>query len=305
MNIDLKASVQKVASAAPMLAEIARTESFTKAAENLGIQQSGVSHKIRTLEAALGFALFVRTTRKVELTRQGSVICKACETSVDAISAALQEAKRLGNSGTMVLSLPSSLAMKWLVPAMKRAHYRKLAITLNIEDELATLGQGGSSDAAIRFGVGPYPGFHTRLLSKCEVMSVSSKMLAPHLQPATGKRTVLLRDTTAEEDGTGLMWESYLGATLDNKKFDTTMKFGRSDIALQAAIGGLGHSLGRTLLVENDLDAGLLQISGPLVPIDARYWIVTTPDFAMTDSYSNLSDWLLSEVKRSNAMMNR
>lgn len=303
MNTDLKISLQKIASAAPILAEIARTESFTKAAENLGIQQSAVSHKIRTLEAALGFALFVRTTRKVELTRQGSIICKACATSADSIITALQEAKRLGSAGTMVLSLPSSLAMKWLVPAMKRAHNRNLAITLNIEDELTTLGQGGSSDAAIRFGAGPYPGLHTRLLSKCEVMSVSNKMLAPHLQPAAGKRAVLLRDSTAEEDGTGMTWESYLGAKLDDKQFDQTMKFSRSDIALQAAIGGLGHSLGRTLLVENDLDVGLLQISGPLVPIDARYWIVTTPDFAMTDSYLNLSNWLLSEVKRSKAMM--
>ena len=303
MGDNRKLALQKLTAAAPILEAIARTESFTKAAQELGIQQSAVSHKLRTLEAVLGFALFTRTTRKVTPTHQGVSICKACRVSTEAISSALNEATRLGEVDNTVLSLPSSLAMKWLVPAMKRAQERGLGITLNIDDRLTALGQNGMPHAAIRFGVGPYAGLHTALLCKCHVMSVAHKRLATSLRPKAGKQSVLLRDVTAEEDGTGVMWESYLGDDYDDSRFDMTMKFSRSDIVLQAAIAGLGHALGRTLLVENDLDVGLVSLSGPMVAISSRYWLVTTADFAATKAYERLAEWLHSEVRRSKVML--
>ncbi len=302
MNKDERVMLHKLAAAAPILEAISRTESFTKAAQELGIQQSAVSHKLRSLESTLGFKLFTRTTRKVVPTHQGVSICKACRISTDAISSALIEATRLGEVENTVLSLPSSLAMKWLVPAMRRAQKRELGITLDIDDDLTALGEIGSPHAAIRFGTGPYPGLHTKLLCKCDVMSVSHKKLATSLRPKVGRQSVLLRDTTAEEDGTGMVWKSYLGDEYEDARFDKTMKFSRSDIALQAAIAGLGHALGRTLLVENDLDVGLVSLSGPRVAIKSRYWLVTTADFATTQAYKKLEEWLNSEVKRSKAM---
>jgi LysR family glycine cleavage system transcriptional activator len=99
------------------------------------------------------------------------------------------------------------------------------------------------------------------------------------------------------------VWKSYLGDEYEDARFDKTMKFSRSDIALQAAIAGLGHALGRTLLVENDLDVGLLSLSGPKIAIKSRYWLVTTADFAATQAYKKLEEWLSSEVKRSKAML--
>mgnify|MGYP005988787283 CR=1 FL=1 len=296
-------ALQKLAAAASLLEAIARTESFTKAAQELGIQQSAVSHKIRALETVLGFALFTRTTRNVAPTHQGALICKACRVSTDAIASALTEATRLGQAESTVLSLPSSLAMKWLVPAMKRAQERELKITLNIDDQLTVLGQSGMPHAAVRFGPGPYVGFHTTLLCKCHAMPVDHKLLAKSLRPKGGNKSVLLRDVSAEEDGTGMTWENYLADDFEAARFDLTMKFSRSDVALQAAIAGLGHSLGRTLLVENDLDVGLVSLSGPMLAIKSRYWLVTTADFAATKAFGRLEEWLHSEVRRSKVML--
>lgn len=303
MSDNRNQALQKLAAAASLLEAIARTESFTKAAQELGIQQSAVSHKLRSLEAVLGFALFTRTTRKVAPTHQGALICTACRVSTEAISSALNEATRLGDAQNTILSVSSSLAMKWLVPAMKRAQERELKITLNIDDQLTVLGQSGMPHAAVRFGPGPYVGFHTTLLCKCHVMSVAHKRLAKSLRPKGGKKSVLLRDVSAEEDGTGMTWENYLADDFEAARFDLTMKFSRSDVALQAAIAGLGHSLGRTLLVENDLDVGLVSLSGPLVAIQSRYWLVTTADFAATKAYGRLEEWLHSEVRRSKVML--
>ena len=110
--------VKALFAATPMLAAIHRTGSFSAAAADLGQTQSTVSHKVRALEQGLGFALFARTTRHVESTRRGQLICEAAGISVEAMNDALDRIDKLSAARDTVLTLSSSLAMKWLVPAM-------------------------------------------------------------------------------------------------------------------------------------------------------------------------------------------
>ncbi len=55
--------------------EVARRESFTKAASNLGMSQSALTRKIQGMESKLDIALFERSTRKVRLTEAGRFLC--------------------------------------------------------------------------------------------------------------------------------------------------------------------------------------------------------------------------------------
>lgn len=290
-------TVHKLAAAAPTLAAVFKTGSFTQAARELGVHQSAISHKIGNLEEGLGFALFTRTTRKVIPTLQGAPICAACVKSADVLSDALDAVFRIQNHSGTVLSLSSSLAMKWVVPAMSRAQGRGLSISLNIDDDLTEFGQNEVSQAAIRFGPGPYPGLHATMLSHCFAIPVHNRSAASSLAD-NKSRAVLLRDTRAEADGTDISWERYFGSQeYKSGRFDTSMTFERTDVAIQAAIGGLGHALARTLLIEADFEAGLLFSSGPPKPIRSRYWLVTTPDYAQTDAFKKLATWLTDEVR--------
>lgn len=290
-------SLHKLAAAAPTLAAVFRTGSFTQAARELGVHQSAISHKIGNLEEGLGFALFTRTTRNVVPTLQGEPICAACVKSADALSDALDTVLRIQKHGSTVLSLSSSLAMKWVVPAMSRARARGLNITLNIDDDLTALGQTGVSQVAIRFGPGPYPGLHATMLSRCFAIPVHNRSAVSSLA-GTRRRAVLLRDTRAEADGTDISWARYLGSSeYESDRFDTSVTFERTDVAIQAAIAGLGHALARTLLIEADFEAGLLISSGPPKPVRSRYWLVTTPDYAQTDAFKKLAIWLADEVR--------
>ncbi|PWJ20188.1 LysR family transcriptional regulator [Jannaschia seohaensis] len=296
--------LRKLASAAPLLAAISRTGSFTAAGMELGLKQSAVSHKIRALEADLGYALFSRTTRQVEPTGQGRLLCQAAQASVETLTAALERIAQLDSTSDTVLSLPSSLALKWLVPAMSRAFERGLRISLEIEDELTQLQAEGSARMAIRFGPGPYPGLHAQLLSKCAVMPVSGPAV-PSLEHARrGRPAILLRDARAEQDGTSLSWEDYLDQTgMGDIATETGATFRRTDVVLQAAIGAAGHALGRSLLVEQDIADGLLALRGPEIPLKSRYWIVARPDYAQTKAFKRVADWLISEARRSQDLM--
>ncbi len=305
MNSDRSDILRRLAAALPLLAAIQRTGSFSAAGSELGQTQSTVSHKIRALEKTCGFQIFERTTRQVQPTRRGAVICEAAQVSISALSDALARIDRLESAQETVLTLSSSLAMKWLLPAMSRAQDRGLKLSLQIDDTLSKIGAAGQPQIAIRFGAGPYPGLHAELLTKSATFPLRAKS-GRRLAGATKDHPArLLRDRRAETDGTALGWEAYWNAAgLQAPAHETGADFERSDLALQAAVAGLGHALGRTLLSEADIGDGLLVVDGPVVPVAGRYWLVTTPEHARTQSYARIAAWLKSEVEFSRKVLN-
>ncbi len=304
MNSDRRDIVRKIAAAAPLLAAIQRTGSFSAAGSELGQSQSTVSHKVRALENVIGFQLFDRTTRRIQPTRAGAVLCDAAQVSVTAMSDALARIDKLGTSQETVVTLSSSLAMKWLVPAMPRARARGLKISLQIDDRLSEIGAAGQPQIAIRFGAGPYPGLHAELLTKCHVFAVRSASARGLAQSTADHPARLLRDIRAEGDGTSMGWKAYLDkARLHVAQHETGAAFERSDLAIQAAVAGLGHALGRTLLVEADIGDNLLVVDGPSVAATGRYWLVTTAEHAKTQSYARVAAWLKIEVQHSKKIL--
>ncbi|MFZ2870722.1 LysR family transcriptional regulator, partial [Zavarzinia sp.] len=79
MHFDIKAVLHFVA--------VAEDMSFTRAARRLGIAQPWLSRRIRQLEEQLGFALFERTTRSIELTARGRGFLDAAREVASAVEA--------------------------------------------------------------------------------------------------------------------------------------------------------------------------------------------------------------------------
>jgi len=86
----------------PLLVEVAKEKSFTKAAENLGIGTSTLSRRIKLLEQRLGALLFYRDTRNIELTDNGLLLLERCEFILD-------EAQRTYDSVVNNMQTPSGL----------------------------------------------------------------------------------------------------------------------------------------------------------------------------------------------------
>jgi len=286
---------------APVLAAIARENSFSKAAEKLGVHQSAVSHRITQLEEALGFALFARTTRQITPTEYGKVLCAAALETVDVWDAAFERLEKFRTEGAVRLSVASALAMKWVLPNLASAQQAGLEITLDVNDRPVDFTRG-TIDAAIRFGAGPYPGLHSTLLKKAEIMPVASPDYVAgdraFEQMIGSSDTTLLKDAVGERDGTDFSWEYYAGqagVSLDPQI--NALAFDRADLVLQAAINGMGIGLGRTLLIEGDIAQGFLKPVGPAIPMKSAYWLVCSPEFAGTERYVKLLRWLGDQMK--------
>lgn len=103
--------------ALPVFEAVARLNSFSKAADELNVTQSAVSHQIRQLEDYLGESLFHRQGRHLQLTTEGRLY-------LDNVTSALSQIERAsdllkGKQQTVVrLVLYSSFAVYWLIPRL-------------------------------------------------------------------------------------------------------------------------------------------------------------------------------------------
>src|SRR5215469_15300646 len=98
----------------------ARHLSFTRAAAELNVTQTAISHQIRRLEEQLGKRLFVRQSRSLALTREAQDYLPAIRTAFDDLRRATERLQRPDREGVLTVSTTASLATKWLVTRVAR-----------------------------------------------------------------------------------------------------------------------------------------------------------------------------------------
>ena len=134
---------------------VAREESFTKAAAQLGVSQSALSYTVRTLEARLGLRLLTRTTRSVSLTEAGERLLKSIGPRFDEIESeiAALSAMRDKPAGTVRITTVEHAAetILWpkLGPVLK--NYPDISIEIISEYGLKDI-VADRYDAGVRLG---------------------------------------------------------------------------------------------------------------------------------------------------------
>ena len=134
---------------------VARRRNFRRVAGELGVTPSAVSQAIRTLEARLGVALFVRTTRSVGLTEAGQRFLDRAGPAFEELVAAGEAARGFGErpTGLLRLTLPRSVVPLIIEPMLASfcQAYPDVQLEIAASDEMVDLASGGF-DAGIRMG---------------------------------------------------------------------------------------------------------------------------------------------------------
>lgn len=105
---------------------VAKTLSFSEASKELFISQSAVSQSIKVLEKRLGQKLFIRSTKKVRLTKEGEILFSHVEPAINLISLGetrILEAKSL-NGGQLSIGASDTICRYYLKPFLKEFHSR-------------------------------------------------------------------------------------------------------------------------------------------------------------------------------------
>ena len=134
---------------------VAQHRSFRRAAAELGVTPSAISQAVRALEARVGAALFIRTTRSVGLTEAGERFISRAKPAFEELVAASEAARELGQrpAGLLRLSVPRAVVPILLEPLIASfSHaYPEVEVEIAASEELVDLAAEGF-DAGIRLG---------------------------------------------------------------------------------------------------------------------------------------------------------
>jgi LysR family glycine cleavage system transcriptional activator len=248
----------------------ARHLSFKKAAAELGVTPTAISHQIRLLERYCGRTLFRRRPRPLSLTDAGARLFPAIRGGLEAFAAAIAAVKRDGDLQPLRVTTTNAFASRWLVPRLPA--WRKLHPEAPLDiigtDSVLDL-RAGDGDVAIRYAtsrVAPTGGLAEELLTDTFWPVCSPRLLASgHLKrPVDLKKHVLVHSYWGPGDRDPPTWHRWL-ATARRKwrqvpdfKEMQHLSFREELHAIEAVIAGQGIGIFSDALVAQELASGML-----------------------------------------------
>ena len=226
---------------------VARAKSFTKAAAQLGVSQSALSHTIRGLESRMGVRLLTRTTRSVAATQAGERLLTVVGPRFEEIRAELAALSELGHKPTGTVRITSGLhateTILWpkLQPILKKHPDIHVEITVDYGltnivadrfDAGVRLGEQVAKDMiAVRIG----PDFRMAVVAAPSYFSNRAEPRTP--QELTGHNCINLRLPTY---GGLYAWEFARGEREIKVRVEGQLVFNSSRQILDAALAGFG-----------------------------------------------------------------
>ena len=288
---------------------VAKHMSFTKAAEDLCITQSAVSHRIRCLEQELGFPLFHRLTRKIILTEEGKTLYGALDASIKQIHETIRNIQEAKLQGDLVIACAPSIAGCWLLPLLPEFQHEHPSISLHIRsgnDLISYENEEGNADVAIYCGDSITDGLHATPLLRDNLLPVCSQRYAREhdlIENPEALRNCELIHEHPEAANTPFyagweIWANWAGIT--GLPLQSGYSFDRAELTAIAAKQGLGVALGREWLVREALQKKELIVPFNLVfPAPQTYYVVSTRKGIQRPKVRLFHDWILEKARHS------
>jgi len=233
----------------------ARLESFTRAADELGVTAGAVTQQIRQLEATLGFPVFRRMAQGVTLTDAAREALPRLTRGFDILGQAVQTLREAEPHRPLAIAALPCLAQLWLsprLPALQQA-FPNLQVSLSAMEaspdtrrepyDLSLFYQEAADTGALQLGGDA-------------ILPVCAPALAGQITDSAGlARQTLLHDAVWRGD-----WARWLAFALPQARIDAGRgpAFSLYSLALDACLSGSGVLMGRLSLVSAHLASGRL-----------------------------------------------
>ena len=245
-----------------VLEAVARRLSFTQAAAELNVTQAAVSRQIHALEQELGFPLFRRLHRRVELTERGRMLAQVLSQSFALIDQTLTSVRSQSEADELAIGASVAFTQLWLLPRISefRRRHPDTKIRLITQDAPLDL-ERDLVDVAIRYGDGAWPDGRSVLLCEDDLFPVCSPdYAAAHRLPDTAQGLLAhpLVDYEASNPG-WIGWKEWLAAFAADRPARPMLRLSYYSDVIHAALAGHGIALGWNRLIEDLLAQGRLR----------------------------------------------
>lgn len=271
----------------------ARHLSFTAAAAELYVTHGAVSRQIAALEQELQVALFVRGARGLKLTAEGVQFARGVGTAFDTLRSAVAQVRQGGPATALRVSVPPTLAMRWLIPRMSDLHraHPRLRIDLTTSTEPVDFASGDYDAAIRRIKQVPRGLVAERFLDARPVPVCSPGYQEQHrLRGPADLRRATLIFTGSEPQA----WPEWLRANgVQRPASGHALTFEQLYFALQAALDSLGVALAPASLVRSEIQRGrLVALAQPEGPMSPSYALLYPKVSAHIAAIRTFGEWL-------------
>lgn len=271
-----------------------RHQNFSRAAEEIHLTHSAVSHQVRALEEELGVPLFIRNGKRVAATPEAQRFAQALRGALGGIAAAAEELRQSARHKRLKVSSIPSFAARWLAPRLGKfiELHPDIELTLESSSQLLDLARE-PVDVGIRFGAGHYPGLLVEKLMEDHYYPVASPGYhggrLPQC-PADLAQANLLRS-----DEPWAQW--FAAAGLDWPEPSGGLLLLDLSLLVRSAVAGDGVALVRHAVAAQEIASGqLVRLFGVSVPSANSYHFACTPSAARKPQVQAFRAWLFAEV---------
>jgi len=277
----------------------ARHLSVGRAAEELCISPSAVSHQLRAIEDFLGVRLFHRTTRTMQLTDAGYNYLQLVSGGLERLATATHDIVDAGFTDVLTIQCPPSFAPAWLVPRLSRFVALHPDIDLRIRAKPDPVDFLRSAvDLEIRYRLGETAGLVVEPLLKEAVVPLARPMLARRLRSKSAQEalnsTPLIHSERSPQN-----WTAWLRSqNISGVNVARGLRFDRAYLSIQAAVDGLGVALESTVFAARAIESKQLVRLFPSLPEPSTmaHYLVYSEVNAHLPKIRKFRDWMARET---------
>jgi DNA-binding transcriptional LysR family regulator len=276
---------------------VARLDSFTIAAKELGVTQAAVSRQVKLLEETLGVRLFHRLHRSIKLTHEGETLYAVVADSMKKLAGVFDKLSTGGADRELVLITTGAFSQFRILPRLAALKEAQPNLQLRLTTQMFTADlRHNDIDLAVRYGNGQWADGNALFLFDEEVFPVCSpSWLRANKLPQTLEELTQAQLIDADATSEGwINWEAWfreVGAK--PPKLNFALRCSLYTDAIQAARHGQGVALGWGRLLESLLSSGeLVRLTDFSLKVKDSYYVVLPNGRTITPAIQGLIDWL-------------
>ncbi|MEM7428976.1 MAG: LysR substrate-binding domain-containing protein [Pseudomonadota bacterium] len=272
----------------------ARAKSFSAAADALNLTKGAVSYQIKRLEEDLGFAVFDRVPRGVELTEKGRRLWHASQSAFRGLDREIRELQE-DRAARITIGMSTYFASRWLSQRLMRftdAH-QDIGLRLQPTNDLIDFSVD-QLDMAIRWGAGRWRDMQTEPLFSCPAFPTANAGLAEIAENEGVGAALAARPLLHDRDGSGAWRDWHQAAGLPYQERHQGLAIPDPNVRVQAVMDGQGIAL-NDALVSNELGRGKLFRISAVELADYGYHLAYPAGAMNNPALSAFRDWIVGE----------